>query len=327
MGKRLLLHIGYHKTATSWMQQRLFVPEHGYRQIARHAEVWQHVVGKHGLLFDAEDMRAAIRHGLSEVREREVPVVSSEILSGHPFFGGIGSDVFAERLKEIAPDARILISVRHQRRMLTSVYMQYLSRGGTMSPEKFFAGDLDLGFYGFRPEHFEYHRLVARYQSLFGTENVYVLSQESLVRDIDEASRGLAQFAGNEAFERVLPTHRAVYAPSYPEYAVPLLRRINKFQKSVLTPAPTIRLGTTPKGIYRMVGAAMRRPPFSMVLKGYRPVSGYVERHFTDHFDESNRKLIAMIGQDLHWPGMASAPRTKSREGASGVYQAAKAAR
>jgi hypothetical protein len=327
MGKRLLLHIGYHKTATSWMQQRLFVPEHGYRQIARHAEVWQHVVGKHGLLFDAEEMRAALRHGLSDLRDGEVPVVSSEILSGHPFFGGIGSDVFAERLREIAPESRILISIRHQRRMLTSVYMQYLSRGGTMSPEKFFAGDPDLGFYGFRPEHFEYHRLVAHYQSLFGAGNVYVLSQESLARDMDEAARRLAEFAGNDTFEKVLPTHRAVYAPSYPEYAVPLLRRINKFQKSVLTPAPTIRFGTTPKGIYRMVGAGMRRPPFSMVLKGYRPVSGYVERHFVDHFDESNRMLIEMIGQDLHWPGTGSAARAESREGASAVYSTAKVAR
>ncbi len=324
MAARLLLHIGYHKTATSWMQQRLFVPEHGYRQVARHAEVWRHVVGKHGLLFEADAMRAAIRTGMSGLIEGEVPVISSEILSGHPFYGGIGSDVFAQRLKEIAPDARILISVRHQRRMLTSVYMQYLSRGGTMSPEKFFAGDPDLGFNGFRPEHFAYHRLVALYQDLFGVENVYVISQESLALDMDDASRGLAKFAGNERFDRVLPTHRAVYAPSYPEYAVPLLRRINKFQKSVLTPAPTIRLGTTPKGIYRLVGAAMRRPPFSTVLKGYCPVSGYVERHFADYFDDSNRSLIAIINQDLRWPGIASAQEVELKAPETQSYHSVK---
>jgi hypothetical protein len=317
MAGRLLLHIGYHKTATSWMQQRLFVPEHGYRQVARHAEVWRHVVGKHGLLFDPNDMKAAIGHGMSDLRGDEVPVISSEILSGHPFYGGIGSDVFAERLKQIAPDARILISVRHQRRMLTSVYMQYLSRGGTMSPEKFFAGDPDLGFYGFRPEHFEYDRLVAHYQRLFGAENVHVVSQESLARDMDEAARGVADFAGNTRFDKVLPTHRAVYAPSYPEYAVPLLRRINKFQKSVLTPAPTIRLGTTPKGMYRLIGAGLRRPPFSTVLKGFRPVSDYVERHFTDHFDESNRRLLSIIREDLHWPGIVAAKAGDSKEGAA----------
>ena len=299
MSERLLLHIGYHKTATSWMQQRLFVREHGYHQIARHPEVWEHVVAPHGLLFDPASMRHVIANGMAKLPDGLVPVISSEILSGHPFFGGIGSDVFARRLKEIAPDARILISIRSQMRVLTSVYMQYLLRGGTMSPKLFFAGDPELGFYGFRPEHFEYHRLVRFYQDLFGAENVHVITQESLRSDMDGATRRLAGFAGNTAFDGVLPTHRSAYAPSYPEYAVPLLRRINKFQKSVLTPAPTIRLGTTPHGMYRVVGYAVRRPPFSWLLKGYHPVSEYVSETFRGRFDESNRELARIAGKDL----------------------------
>jgi hypothetical protein len=312
MVEQLLLHVGYHKTATSWMQQRLFVPEHGFRQVARHAEAWKHVVGVHGLMFDPKAMQQAIAQGMTELREGEVPVVSSEILSGHPFYGGMSSDVFAQRLKQIAPDARILISVRHQRKMLTSVYMQYLSRGGTMSPATFFAGDPDLGFYGFRPENFEYHRLVALYQQLFGAENVHVLSQESLARDMDGASLAVARFAGNLRFEKVLPTHRAVYAPSYPEYAVPILRRINKFQKSVLTPAPVIGVGRTPGGLYRLVGAGMRRPPFQALFRRYRPVSDQVDRQFTGRFDESNRMLAGMIAQDLNWPALPPGPPSGS---------------
>lgn len=299
MTARLLLHVGYHKTATSWMQQRLFVHEHGYHQIARHREVWEHVVAPHGLLFDPESMRRVIAKGLSELPAGMVPVISSEILSGHPFFGGMGSDDFARRLKAIAPDARILISIRSQMRILTSVYMQYLLRRGTMSPELFFAGDPELGFYGFRPEHFEYHRLVMLYQDLFGAENVHIITQESLRTEMDGATLRLASFAGNTLFRGVLPSHRSAYAPSYPEYAVPLLRRINKFQKSVLTPAPTIRIGTTPDGFYRAFGYVLRRPPFSWLLKRYRPVSTHVERTFRGRFDESNRELARIAGHYL----------------------------
>ncbi len=299
MSTRLLLHIGYHKTATSWMQQRLFVPEHGYFQIARHPEVWEHVVAPHGLLFDPEAMRAAIRRGLGELPSGKVPVISSEILSGHPFFGGIGSDVHAHRLKAIAPDARILISIRAQMRILTSVYMQYLSRGGTVRPETFFAGDPGLGFHGFRAEHFEYHRLVGLYQELFGAENVHVMTQESLARDMDGAARALAEFAGNGEFEAVLPTHRSAYAPSYPEHAVPLLRRINNLQRSVLTPAPLVRLGTTPHGLYRAVGYLMRKPPLATLLRRYRPVSDHVARTFAGRYDASNRELARLTGYRL----------------------------
>ncbi|MGB3315176.1 MAG: hypothetical protein WBB85_12245 [Albidovulum sp.] len=299
MTERLLLHIGYHKTATSWMQQRLFVPEHGYLQIARHPEVWEHIVAPHGLTFDPAGMKDVIRKGLDELPAGKVPVISSEIISGHPFFGGIGSDVYAHRLKEIAPDALILISIRSQMRILTSVYMQYLMRGGTSKPEVFFAGDPELGFHGFRPEHFEYHRLVGLYQELFGAENVRVVTQESLVRDMDGMAHGLAAFAGNAGFGGVLPTHRSAYAPSYPEYAVPILRRINKLQRSVLTPAPLIRLGTTPYGIYHGVGFAMRHPPFSTFLKGFQPVSGHVKKTFAGRYDDSNRKLAALLGPDV----------------------------
>ncbi|WP_413849859.1 hypothetical protein, partial [Albidovulum sp.] len=90
------------------MQQRLFVHEHGYHQIARHPEVWRHVVAPHGLLFDPEPMRALIRAGIDDLPAGMVPVISSEILSGHPFFGGMASDDYARRLKAIAPDAKIL---------------------------------------------------------------------------------------------------------------------------------------------------------------------------------------------------------------------------
>lgn len=310
MAKQLLLHVGYHKTATSWMQQRLFVREHGYHQIARHPEVWDHIVAPHGLLFDPEAMRAVIRKGMEALPDGKVPVISSEILSGHPFFGGIGSDVYARRLKAIAPKAKILVSIRAQPRILTSVYMQYLLRGGTMSPALFFAGDPELGFFGFRAEHFEYHRLIGLYQDLFGAANVHVITQESLKTDMDGATRALGEFAGNDGFDGVLPTHRAAYSPSYPEYSVPLLRRINKFQKSVLTPAPAIRIGTTPNGFYRAVGYVLRRPPFTRLLRDYHPVSTYVEKTFRGRFDESNGKLAEITGHSLDLNDYGVALRT-----------------
>lgn len=312
MAARLLLHVGYHKTATSWMQQRLFVHEHGYHQIARHPEVWQHVVAPHGLLFEPAPMRAVIRAGMEGLPDGKVPVISSELLSGHPFFGGIGSDDYARRLKAIAPDARILISVRSQMRILTSVYMQYLLRGGTIRPELFFAGDPALGFTGFRPEHFEYHRLIRLYQDLFGAANVRVITQESLKTDMDGVTRRLAEFAGNTEFDGVLPTHRSAYAPSYPEYAVPVLRRINKLQRSVLTPAPTIRIGNTPDGFYRAFGYVLRRRPFSRVLGGYHPVTALVEKTFHGRFDASNRELAQLAGY-LDLSGYCGIPQATKR--------------
>jgi hypothetical protein len=42
-----------------------------------------------------------------------------------------------------------------------------------------------------------------------------------------------------------------------------------------------------------------------------------VERHFTDHFDESNRRLLSIIREDLHWPGIVAAKAGDLKEGAA----------
>lgn len=295
----ILLHVGYHKTATTWMQRSLFTPQHGYRQIADHADVFTHLVQPHGLRFDPAPLRALLGRRLAETATAEVPVISSEILSGHPFQGGHESDVYAERLHRVIPDARILISIRAQMKILPSVYMQYLLRGGTMPYDRFFEGADEIGYFGFTPQHFEYDLLVARYQALFGRENVYVQTQESLAHDMQAAARRLAGFAGNTGFAGLLPDALAVQAPSYPEYAVPVLRRINHVQRSVLVPTPVIALGTTPKGLYRAAGFLLRRPPFQALFGSRKPVSDHVRRRFAGYFDASNQRLAALVAHPL----------------------------
>lgn len=288
-----LLHIGYHKTATTWMQRRLFTREHGFEPLLTHKEVFDHVVAPHGLAFDASAPQAL----LAERAPAEgTPVVSSEILSGHPFYGGLGSDVYARRLHQIAPDARILVSIRNQLQLLPSIYMQYLLRGGTQPPDQFFEGTSEPGYFGFSALHFEYDRLVALYQSLFGPENVLVVTQEHLQSDIDGFARKIADFAGNTRFDGLTRDAKSVQSPSYPQYAAPALRRVNHFQKSTLNPAPVVRLGQTPTGLYRVVGSASKRPPVSRLFRRRKPVSDYVRSAFSGRFADSNRRLAALVG-------------------------------
>jgi hypothetical protein len=295
MTARLVFHIGYHKTATTWMQGLLFTPEHGFRQIARHREVFTHIVKPHGLLFDPAPMQALISEGCSRLEPGEVPVISSEVLSGHPFLGGRESETYAQRIKAIAPDARILISVRSQMRILPSVYMQYLLRGGTMTYDHFFDGTDEPGYFGFAPEHFEYDRLVARYQALFGADRVHVLTQESLRQDMEGTVTTLTGKLEARSFNGLSAAARRVYVPSYPEYAVPVLRRINHIQVSTLNPNPILSFGLAPMGLYRVAGWALRRPPFSTLLKSRTPVSDHVRERFKGRYDDSNARLAAMI--------------------------------
>lgn len=299
MPQRLLIHIGYHKTATTWMQRLLFLPVHGYHPLANHDQVSDHITAPHGLRFDPTRMQRLIAEGLAAVPPNSVPVVSSELLCGNPFFGGRESEVYAERLQAIAPDARILISIRSQMQLLPSVYMQYVSRGGTMSCRQFFERQIPLGYFGFDAQHFEYDRLVARYQTLFGTENVYVLPQESLKADMATAAQKLAAFCYNTDFQGLVREAHQVVMASYPEYAAPFLRRANHVQRSVLLPNPIITLGETPGGLFRAVGYVLKTPALARRLKTYQPVSRYVRQHFAGRYTDSNARLAALTGGTL----------------------------
>lgn len=299
MPKRLLIHIGYHKTATTWMQKLLFVPVHGYHPLADHAQVFEHVTAPHGLCFDPAPMQRLIAEGVKKIPPTAVPVISSEILSGNLFFGGRESEVYANRLKTIAPDARILISIRAQLQLLPSVYMQYVSRGGTMPCRQFFEQQTPLGYFGFDPVHFEYDRLVAHYQNLFGRKNVYVLPQESLKVDMAAATAKLAEFCDNTDFSGLTREAHQVIMASYPEYAAPFLRRANHVQRSVLVPNPVLSLGETPGGLYRALGYVLKTPILARRLKTYKPVSTYVQTHFAGRYTASNARLADITGGSL----------------------------
>ncbi len=295
MSKRILIHIGYHKTATTWMQKHLFLPHLGYRQIMTHQEVFDLIVRPHGLRFAADPAIALIKDRLSKVAPDHVPVISSEILSGHPFQGGHESDVFAERLTQIAPNSRILITIRDQMRILPSVYMQYLQRGGTMCHRQFFAGTDQPGYFGFTPEHFEYDVLLSHYQALFGAKNIYVSTQEALKQDIQSACTALAEFAGATGFTTLSDTAKTIHASGYPEAASPALRRTNHIRKSTLNPRPVIAWD----GLYTLVGGLSRRSPVKQIMAGRHPVSDYVRDHFNARYTAHNHALKALVAHPI----------------------------
>ncbi|WP_210528778.1 hypothetical protein [Rubellimicrobium arenae] len=295
MTRPLLLHVGYHKTATTWMQNALFTPVHGYRQVLSHKEVFDGLLRPHGLQFAPDAMRDLIAERRAQVPDNETPVISSELISGNPFFGGRESDDYARRLRDVAPDARILVSIREQTRILPSVYMQYIRRGGTMPIARFFDGESELGYFGFAPEHFEYDRLVGLYQDLFGAENVFVLPQEGLRKAMDDTAASLAEFAGNTGFQGLSPEARKVRGASDPEYAVPVLRRVNHIRTSALDRTPAISLGPASDSVFKGTSYLLRRPFVNSMFKARTPVSDYVRSRFAGHYAASNARLRDLV--------------------------------
>jgi hypothetical protein len=210
---RPIVHIGYHKTATTWFQRSVYPHATSHRWIPR-APVQAALLDPPGMAFDPVRARAL----LMEADDGRPPLLCEENLSGYIHNGGLHGflpPAVAERIRAVLPDARIVIFVRSQVPMIAACYTQYVRGGGThgvhryLFPRAYLRGAYAQPFKvpRFSFDHFEYDRLVALYDGLFGRENVHVYPYEGLadapaVLARMEADLGLALHHDRLSFDR-----------------------------------------------------------------------------------------------------------------------------
>src|SRR4051794_7076464 len=121
MAPPVAVHIGYHKTASTWLQREVF-PRHARLHPYVEGRVWNDpflrcIVAESDGEFDAGAARATYESGLlrlGSLSGDDVVVVSAERLSGHAASGGYDTFRIAERLHATLPSARVLMVVRNQ---------------------------------------------------------------------------------------------------------------------------------------------------------------------------------------------------------------------
>lgn len=291
----LLLHPGFHKTATSWLQDVVFAEKRLFRSLMTHHEIDELLVRPHDLAFDAEAAKARIA-GLREGGQPGiVDVISSEILSGTMFTGSRESLRLADRLRAVAGDARILLTVRSQRSIMKSVYLQYVKRGGRMSIDEFLDYKPEPGYFWFEPSVLEFDRLAETYADRFGANNVIVLPQELLKSQQPEYLGLLFQFAGvadlAQAKSITFGSERGV---SPPAGGIRLMRAANILGRQPLNPEG-------------LSSAAFLRRPFHKLAYAWTLGSDSADKAMHDsirsrlagRYGESNRRLQRFAPVDL----------------------------
>ena len=195
----VLIHIGYHKTGTTWLQNEIFTSKSDcFIPISKYTEgastlARDFIYNREGYLINSFDNNGqVILESLNQITDNvpdlssKFSVISHERLSGNPHSSGFDSSVIARRIKNVFPNAKILIVIREQCSWILSNYFQYLSIGGNHSIKKYLNTKYDGKRPGFSPSHLEYHFLIKDYQLKFGKENVLVLPYELF--DSDKAA-------------------------------------------------------------------------------------------------------------------------------------------
>lgn len=286
---RPIVHIGYHKTATTWFQKAVWPSLESHDWVPR--KVTQAaLLDPPGMHFDPAEARRVL--GL-DGRTRPV-VLSEENLSGYIHNGGLHGLVgpeMARRIRAVLPDARIVVFIRNQPDVIRASYSQYVAGGGTYSLDKYLHtyervhGALRAPYKApaFEWEHFEYDRLIALYDGMFGRENVFVYCYEWLKQPEAlfarlEADLGIAFPPGIAGKRGANVSHSAAGMKG--------LRFANRFtRQSVANKDWTLDPpgGHALRNVARFFLKAVPGAPFRLP----QPVVATIERHYAP----SNRRL------------------------------------
>ncbi|MEP4196180.1 MAG: sulfotransferase [Aliishimia sp.] len=301
-----LIHIGFHKTASTLLQRNLFLQE----ELGFHLPT-KGRVGIHRAFITRFGLDPLPTDAVSEMQAEQKTasskggalVLSHERLSGYPASGGFDQGLIAERLKEAFPDGKIVMLIREQRQMIYSMYLQTITDGGTLSLARFLKRPepillrkpaFDLGYY-------EYDRVIAKYQSLFGPENVCVIAFEQFKRDTDTHARALVDFAlGPEAASRYVDGCLDAPVNKARPLAFQALRRQlnrlirNQLNENGLLPIPNEYIEY---GFRKIMPVFEVLRPFDRVIK--QRLKAHIAKACDGRYAESNRRLQDLTGLDL----------------------------
>lgn len=292
-----LVHAGYQKTGSTFLQRNLFVDDTVFHSPwgTQSTQAIEHFVLAHPERFEPERIRA----DLIGPPDR-IPLISHEDLLGYPVHGRYYAEQVVNRLARALPDARILVCIRRQPDILLSNYFQYVRQGGTKRLDALLSENRDRP--GFRPhfrlDHFEYdlmHRLLTRH---FATDQIRFLPMEMLKADQIGFTERIASFLGRDI---VVRNSTSSMNRRHSARALGLQRRLNHvIQRPAQAPEQYRDLPVTLRMRNRVISVADKLSGrFGDSEVQLRRLRQIIANAVEDHYRTSNNNLSELIGIDL----------------------------
>ena len=238
----VVFHIGFHKTATTWLQSQYFAKHPDIRLLADWRqpsgdEFLRRIIGSSDRNYNAGLAQATLHARLKASQEQHasVGVISAERLSGHPFSGGYDNFRIAERLFACVPNAKVIAVVRNQFDMISSVYKQLVNEGYRGNCRSLITQTTWKGT-AFTAEMYEYDLLISKYRSLFGEEKVLFTNYEFLRDKRAAFLAALSQFL--EIPDKVPCDQMKKVNESMSDRRFAALRILNQWRRTELNPFP-----------------------------------------------------------------------------------------
>lgn len=298
MPRELVVHIGLHKTGTTWLQKEVFSREAlGFAQPAgsdRLAATTE-FVNVDPVCFDPEQARRRFAPLLEHAAANDLtPVISDERLSSVPELGRYYLPMVMDRLERSFGRFRLLLTVREQESMLLALYRQSIRSGSRMRIREALGtgGEPDGWTPPLNLDFFRYDRMRDYLAGRVGEENLCVLPLELLRADESRYLEELFAFCGVAGGSVATPARN----PGLSAFATELQRRANgllPMKRSAGPPPASIQLWR--RALYWI----NRLSPGGWSERIDEDWRSAVRERVADTFATSNAALAAKTGVDL----------------------------
>ncbi len=303
---KLLIHIGYHKTATTFFQKQLF--SNKQFNLVDRLEIQKNLLQPSPYSFDKNRFNLWLKKRLVT---NKLNIISEEEISGNIHTSGNGRSITSEMVERLSTinvaDVHIIIMLREQCSMVESCYRQYIKKGGTFSFNNYFNSEKNGGqrfrFQGFSLEHLKYDDVVKHYHNNFGIERVHCFLYEEFLADKKKFLTSLqALLDMNQCFSEILLEKHV--NPSLSNLSIFFAKISNRF--TVCDPISRGRIFYIPflnKIVIKVYMLIDRCLPRTLIYKKY--LSHQQEKKINDYFLESNERLFSDTGLRLKKYGYA----------------------
>jgi len=286
----VLIHIGYPKTATTWLQDVFFPSVLNFSFISKR-DANRLILNSNCLAYNPK----IIQEEFHKNRNRNL-LISSETFStviNSGFNYGYFSAGIAHKLKETFPDATVIIFIRRQQSIIPSAYQQYVKSGGTFSFRRWlYSGEV------FSFERLLYDRLIEYYKSLFSDKQVRVYLYEDLKNDNK-------QFLQRFSIEHGLDVDwdKVTYSPvnkGLRIYCMPILKVLNHFYKKPVGRKRFVcHIPVMTSVGYGIINYLNPMPIFGHYLTGNEFLRPKDLEYIKNFYANSNRNLTRYFGSEV----------------------------
>lgn len=309
---RVYLHIGFHKTATTFLQERFFPVLENITYLGR---PWRNkelhrLFLKYNFLgsldFDPNRFRSSfdqIAADLAVGPDAPVVVSHESLHSGSDWFG-YNLETMAERIKAVFPDAKIILGIRNQTDYIESNYKSYVVLGGKLRFQEFLYRS-HVAQNCLLPK-LKYDRALTCYWNRFGRENVSVYLLEDLKRDMNAVLSDISSYMNVAPPLRIEPSS---VNPGLTSASIRFLRIVNTAIAKDFQEQYYRRLTGEISSVELLRWRLRRVLPNGANRNGSRSLlSDHDQAYIHKYFQGSNERLCSFLGRDLNCLGYYCRP-------------------